>query len=239
MPPKGVLHRCKTYQLSDSETMNILIGASVGQFEEVKVLTKPIAIGSFPKVGISDRKEIGTAKSEAKFATELYNALSPVIKTEPNLLSDPGIWAWISLVPMREYVLARWFDGRDSASTDWPEDSTFDYFYTSRNNLKRHARCGSRRLFIAAVACMKADGDLQHLELFFKSTDLYKGIFERRLSLDSEIAVELVLALSDKDRFLVRYVLRSVELMLGTVALEYLDRGQKRKLIADAIAEAR
>jgi len=67
---------------------------------------------------------------------------------------------------------------------------------------------------------------------------LYTGIFERRLGLDSEIAVELVLALSGKERALTRYVLRSVELMLSTVALEYLDRGQKKKLISDAIADA-
>ena len=67
---------------------------------------------------------------------------------------------------------------------------------------------------------------------------MYTGIFERRLGLDSEIAVELALALSDKERAHARYVLRSVELMLSTVALEYLDRGQKKKLITDAIADA-
>ena len=66
---------------------------------------------------------------------------------------------------------------------------------------------------------------------------MYTGIFERRLGLDSEIAVELVVALSGRDRAVARYVLRSVELMLSTVSLEYLDRNQKRKLIADAISD--
>lgn len=238
MPTKGFLHRCKSYQYSDNETMKILVGVSPGDFEEVQVSSKPVEIGVFPIVGASNRVAVGTAKSEAKFASGLYDALSPVMKTEPGLLADPGIWAWVSLVPMREYMLARWFDGRDLSDLDWSAETKFDYFYTNRNNLKRHTRCGTRRLFIAALACMKADGDMGNLELFFESTDLYTGIFERRLGLDSEIAVELVLALSGKERALARYVLRSVELMLSTVALEYLDRGQKKKLISDAIADA-
>ena len=238
MAPKNFLHKCKSSEYSDSETIKILKGTSTVEFEKVTFGSSPIAIGAFSAIGPSDLLSIGTPQSETKYAKELYDALLPVMGTEPNLLSDPGIWAWISLVPMRGYMLARWFEGRDSSNADLPAETKCDYFYTNRNNLKRHTRCGPRRLYIAASACMKADGDLGNLEKFFKSTDLYTGIFERRLGLDSEIAVELALALSDKERAHARYVLRSVELMLSTVALEYLDRGQKKKLISDAIADA-
>ena len=237
MAPKNKLFRSKVGQYSDSETLRVLNGVATGDFEEVKVQSKSITLGTFPEIGKKERDAISTAKVEAKIAQELYEALDPALKAEPNLLSDPGVWAWVSLVPMREYMVARWSKALESADSDSNEETKFDYFYTNRNNLKRHTRCGTRRLYIAATACKKADGDFGNLVKFFESTDLYTGIFERRLGLDSEIAVELVVALNGKDRAVARYVLRSVELMLSTVSLEYLDRNQKRKLIADAISD--
>ena len=239
MPPKNTLYRSKVGQYSDSETLRILNGVASGDFEEVKVLSKTITLGKFPQIGKKERDAISTAAVEAKIAQELYEALAPALKAEPNLLAEPGVWAWVSLVPMREYMVARWSKSLASADSDSDsyQETKFDYFYTHRNNSKHHTRCGTRRLYIAAAACIKADGDFANLKKFFESTDLYTGIFERRLGLDSEIAVELVVALSGKDRAVARYVLRSVELMLSTVSLEYLDRNQKRKLIADAIAD--
>ncbi len=44
-------------------------------------------------------------------------------------------------------------------------------------------------------------------------------------------------ALVDKDRATRRYVLRSVQLMLGTIALEYLNRKQIKALIDMALAD--
>ena len=237
MAPKNTLHRSKINQYSDSETLRILNGVVSGDFEEVRVTSKPISLGKFPEITKKELAAISTATVEAKIAQELYEALSPAMKAEPKLLADPGLWAWVSLVPMRDYMIARWFKSLASSESDSAEETKFDYFYTNRNNLKRHTRCGTRRLYIAAAACIKADGDFGNLKKFFESTDLYTGIFERRLGLDSEIAVELVVALSGKDRAVARYVLRSVELMLSTVSLEYLDRNQKRKLIADAISD--
>jgi hypothetical protein len=239
MAPKNTLHRSKIGQYSDSETLRILNGVVSGDFEEVKVLSKTITLGKFPEITKKELAAISTSAVEAKIAQELYEALAPALKAEPNLLADPGVWAWVSLVPMREYMIARWSKSLASADSDSDsnEETKFDYFYTNRNNLKQHTRCGTRRLYIAAAACIKADGDFGNLKKFFESTDLYTGIFERRLGLDSEIAVELVVALSGKDRAVARYVLRSVELMLSTVSLEYLDRNQKRKLIADAISD--
>lgn len=239
MAPKNTLHRSKIGQYSDSETLRILNGVVSGDFEEVRVASKPIALGKFPEITKKELAAISTPTVEAKIAQELYEALAPALKAEPNLLADPGVWAWVSLVPMREYMVARWSKSLASADSDSDsnEETKFDYFYTNRNNLKQHTRCGTRRLYIAAAACVRADGDFGNLKKFFESTDLYTGIFERRLGLDSEIAVELVLALSGKERAVARYVLRSVELMLSTVSLEYLDRNQKRKLIADAISD--
>jgi len=239
MAPKNTLHRSKIGHYSDSETLRILNGVVSGDFEEVRVASKSISLGKFPEITKKELAAISTAAVEAKIAQELYEALAPALKAEPNLLADPGVWAWVSLVPMREYMVARWSKSLASADSDSDsnEETKFDYFYTNRNNLKQHTRCGTRRLYIAAAACIKADGDFGNLKKFFESTDLYTGIFERRLGLDSEIAVELVAALSGKDRAVARYVLRSVELMLSTVSLEYLDRNQKRKLIADAISD--
>jgi hypothetical protein len=92
-------------------------------------------------------------------------------------------------------------------------------------------------LYIAARAAQLADGNFDNLSKFFADTDLYTGIFERRMSLDAETAVELAVSLENSTRAERRFVLRSVQLMLGTVALEYLDRSQKKKIIELALSD--
>ena len=57
------------------------------------------------------------------------------------------------------------------------------------------------------------------------------------MSLDAETAVELAVSLENSTRAERRFVLRSVQLMLGTVALEYLDRSQKKKIIELALSD--
>ena len=118
MPPKNTLYRSKVGQYSDSETLRILNGVASGDFEEVKVLSKTITLGKFPQIGKKERDAISTAAVEAKIAQELYEALAPALKAEPNLLAEPGVWAWVSLVPMREYMVARWSKSLASADSD-------------------------------------------------------------------------------------------------------------------------
>ena len=239
MASRFKLHVADTDILSDARTLEILKNGATttSNFKIVKDGNADISLTGFPTITLGDLPKVQTQEFETKCAIELFDALEPVRKVNPNLLSDPKFWAWISLVPMRDYILGRWCGGAGLFGKALPADISMSYFFTKRGDLKGHTRSGARRLYIAARACNSADGNLDNLSKFFADTDLFTGIFERRLSLDSETAVELAIALVDKDRATRRYVLRSVQLMLGTIALEYLNRKQKKALIDMALTD--
>ena len=239
MASRFILHVADTDILSDARTLEILNnGATTTSiFKIVKDGNTDILLEGFPTITPGDLPKVKTQEFETKCANKLFDALEPVQKVNPNLLSDPKFWAWISLVPMRDYILGRWCGGAGLFGEVLPADISISYFFTKRGDLKGHTRSGARRLYIAAKACQFADGNFDNLSKFFADTDLFTGIFERRLSLNSEIAVELAIALVDKDRATRRFVLRSVQLMLGTIALEYLDRKQIKALIETALAD--
>ena len=239
MANKYKLHVADFDTLSDARTLEILNNGATAtsNFKVVMNGNDDIELIGFPTITAGDLSKVQTQQFETKCATELFGALAPVQKVNPNLLTDPKFWAWISLVPMRDYILGRWCGGAGLFGKALPADISMSYFFTKRGDLKGHTRSGARRLYIAAKACQLADGNFDNLSKFFADTDLFTGIFERRLSLNSEIAVELAIALVDKDRATRRYVLRSVQLMLGTIALEYLDRKQIKALIETALAD--
>lgn len=239
MASRFILHVADTDILSDARTLEILNNGATttSNFKIVKDGNTDILLIGFPTIMPGDLPKVQTQEFETKCAIKLFDALEPVQKVNPNLLSDPKFWAWISLVPMRDYILGRWCGGAGLFGEVLPADISISYFFTKRGDLKGHTRSGARRLYIAAKACQLADGNFDNLSKFFVDTDLFTGIFERRLSLNSEIAVELAIALVDKDRATRRYVLRSVQLMLGTIALEYLDRKQIKALIETALAD--
>ena len=239
MADKFKLHVADFDILSDARTLEILNNGATAtsNFKIVKVADAEIGLTGSPTITPGDLPKVQTQQFETKCAAELFEALEPVQKANPNLLSDPKFWAWISLVPMRDYILGRWCGGAGLFEKVLPADISTSYFFTKRGDLKGHTRSGARRLYIAAKACHLADGNLDNLSKFFADTGLFTGIFVRRISLNSEIAAELAIALDDKDRATRRYVLRSVQLMLGTIALEYLNRKQIKALIEMALAD--
>ena len=222
-------------EFSRSETLEILQSEKLlmKYFKSPKVggATVELSLGGFPGIEKEDLKKISGRDFETNAAIELHDALIPIRASHPELLIDPKFWSWVALVPMREYVLGRWCKAAGLFGSPLPADLETGYFFTKRGDLKGHTRSGPRRLYIAARAAQLADGNFDNLSKFFADTDLYTGIFERRMSLDAETAVELAVSLENSTRAERRFVLRSVQLMLSTVALEYLDRSQKKKII--------
>lgn len=237
MATKFKLHVADFEILSDMHTLEILKNSAraMNNFKIFKDGNADVSLVGFPTITAGDLPKVKTQEFETKCAIELFGALEPVQKLNPNLFFDPKFWAWISFVPMRDYILARWCGGAGLFGQVIPADINFDYFFTKGGNLKGHTRSGARRLYIAAKACKSADGNFDNLNKFFADTDLFKEIFERRISLQPEMAVELAIALEGKNRAMQRFVLRSVQLMLGTIALEYLNRKQMKALISAAI----
>jgi len=172
---------------------------------------------------------------EIKIAIALHEALIPARRASPALLRDPGVWAWIGLEQLRDYVLIRWCGAkRTSMLPASPEKCS--YFLTG-DALVRQARCAVRRLWIAANASHRARSDYAAVAANLALTDLYTGVFERMLGLDAELACALTAELH-KPKYAEdfrRKVLIGVGIRLSTVALECLDAGQKGHLIKEVI----
>ena len=178
-----------------------------------------------------------TAKDEAIIAEALYNALIPARQVSPKLLRDQEVWTWIGLVPLRDYVVNRWCDGYSPSGGVYKAGGC-SYFLTG-DALVSQARCGARRLWIAASTSFRADGDNRHILNFLKRTDLYTGIFERMVGLDAELAAEIAGQSVDETEKIRRDTVRMVGQVLSTTVLESLDRKSKAVLVADCLSEVK
>lgn len=175
------------------------------------------------------------AALEADLAKRLHQALVPARAASPALLMDTGIWTWIALGPLQDYVVERWCGGRTRGrGLEKPEGCS--YFLTG-HSLADQTRCAPRRLWIAANTSWLAEGDYSHVENLLKFTDLYTGIFERMLGMDAELAVEMATQLKDLPEHDRRTALKLIGALLSTTALEFLDRGEKSQLIAEVIED--
>lgn len=174
---------------------------------------------------------------EVKIAIALHEALIPARQANVALLRDPGVWTWIGLFELRDYVLIRWC-GATSANMLPTSHERCSYFLTG-DALVRQARCAVRRLWIAANASYRVRSDYTAVAGNLALTDLYTGVFERMLGLDAELACLLTAELH-KPKYAEdfrRKVLIGVGARLSTVALECLDADQKAQLLNEVIAD--
>jgi hypothetical protein len=182
--------------------------------------------------GINMKMTKWTAADEAKLAIAIYESLVPIRKISLEYIIDPGIWSWIGLTQVKDYVINRWSGGYTHAGL--PEKPNGCSYFLSGNSIQRHTRCAPRRLYIAADASWRAEGDFSHTETILASTDIYSATFERQLGNDPELAVEIANIFKGTKREVYRPGIKLVGILLSTVALEVLDRKGKRQLVQEA-----
>ena len=101
------------------------------------------------------------------------------------------------------------------------------------------SRCAPRRLFIAAHTSKTGCGDYSKIPLILKNSDIFSAAFERKLGLDPEIALAIVVQFeqSKADRKTYRHAVKLVGLILATICLEDLDEAAKAQIVSDALQE--
>jgi hypothetical protein len=173
---------------------------------------------------------------EVAIAENLHQELLGIRQAAPWLLRDHGFWSWLALYPLREHVVSRWCDGYDGRR---PKKETGCAYFISGDSVHGQARCASRRLYIAADTSKRADNNYSHVGLILKTSDKFSTVFERKLGLDAELAVEMFLQFESTgaDRKTYRTATKLLGLILGTVCLEDLDRHDKKKLVSEALQE--
>jgi len=182
--------------------------------------------------GIDMKKTKWSASDEANLAIAIYESLVPVREVSLEYIIDPGIWSWIGLTQIKDYVVNRWCDGYTHAGL--PEKPSSCSYFLSGNSIQRHTRCAPRRLFIAADTSWRVEGDFSHTKTILENTDIYSATFERQLGNDPELAVEIATIFKGTKREVYRPGIKLVGILLSTVALEVLNRKEKRELVQEA-----
>ena len=173
---------------------------------------------------------------EAGLAASLHQSLMPIKKAKPSLLNDPGLWAWIGLYPLRDHVIQRWCDGYEDG---WPKNQSRCTYFLTGDGIHAQSRCAARRLYIAAETSLRSEGDYSQIPLLLRTKDVFSAIFERKLGLDPELAMEMAMQFDPirSDRKAYRTAAKLLGIILATVCLEDLNRAEKKQLVSDAIEE--
>lgn len=182
----------------------------------------------------------------------LHRELEQVRATAPWVLNDPLLWQWLAFDPLREYTLRRWCGG-----SSWLNDPTQEVptgamrFVLTAGSVKTHARHSARRLYLYADCSHAFDGTYDHLaEILGVDQDILGAVFERKLGLSPLMALVLVRvsssfaptkktstteSVSARDKR--RNFFRQVNLLVSSVAVEFLDEAAMRSCFEDIARE--
>jgi hypothetical protein len=218
-------------QISTSDIFQIFQSSSKFNFEQIFHDEQPIAF-DLDLDGIDLSQDSWTTTQEARLAVAIYEALIPARQASLEYLIDPGIWSWIALHLLKDYVVNRWCGGYARTGVPVKPDAC-SYFLTG-NSSQKQTRCAPRRLFIAAETSWKVEGNFSKVEDLLGNTDLYSAIFERQLGNDLELAIEISSIFGKSKREIYRPGIKLVGILLSTVAIEYLDKQSKRELVLEA-----
>ena len=196
------------------------------------------------------------AEVDAELAESLHTLLGPVRQSMPELLNEARFWEWIALGPLCQYGLMRWCGGGA-----WLLDPLLPIpkqaarFLMNSSNIHSHHRHLVRRLYLFAE-CSLVGGDYSALPTVFGDLDRAQSVFERKLGLSPRIAYALIHVTSTigandsvgvtphKDvRYWRRKFFKQVNVLVSTVALEFLDTNQMieffREILIEVLAEER
>jgi len=157
-------------------------------------------------------KKLNTLENELKpisdkdLSVELHEAL---IALPRRLMLDPGFWVWLSLFPLREYVLARWAGGNEAT-----EDAQFARFHCTASVGSIGQTNASARLYWASEIVFGESGSYKEVSSVIGIQDLHKTLFSNKISLDAKLLLATARTLSTDYR---EKVAREVIKMLGVI----------------------
>ena len=188
------------------------------------------------------------SKVDQVLAKIVHVELLKLQTTAPWLLNDPVFWEWLALVPFRRYTLKRWCGGEAWLDDDdAPVPTGLARAVLASGSVKSHARHAVRRLYIYADCSHVATGSYGDVATILDADqDIPGAVFERKLGLSPHMALELIRvavgftptpksagskAVSARAKR--REFLKQVNLLLSTVAVEFLDSKAMSKVFGD------
>ena len=183
-------------QIDSDKTTSVQVSADLSSFE--------VCWG-----GLVDKKGKLSASSDQVVCIELHKALSGISRRTS---LDPKFWMWLSIGPLREYVIARW--GVDLKNIT---EANLGRFSCVSSNSSLGSTNALSRLYWASDAVYQASGtSYSSIDAVIGIADLHKTLFTNSLSLDTKLVVAACKELSNNYR---EEVSRDVIKTLGAVRL--------------------
>ena len=179
-------------------------------------------------------EERGAIARDAELARLIHLALSGLTRRE---LTDPRLWQWLTTVPFRQYVIARWAPECRSDPAVAGKSSIHQRF-CGAGSIAGVARNALGRLFWVAEATSTND-DYELTRRAFENADLLVGVFERRLGLEPRLARACIEKLDEAGEAIHRAALRILNYSLSTVVVEALSDPEVDALVKDSLEIAK
>lgn len=176
----------------------------------------------------------GGIARDAELARLIHLALSGLTRRE---LTDPRMWQWLTTVPFRQYVIARWAPECRSAPAVAGKSNVHQRF-CGAGSIAGVARNALGRLFWVAEAT-STNGDYELTRRAFENADLLVGVFERRLGLEPRLARACIEKLDEAGEAIHRAALRILNYSLSTVVVEALSDPEVEALVKDSLEIAK
>ena len=183
-------------QIDSDKTTSIHVSADLSAFEN-------------SWRGLTDAKGRVSARSDQVVCVELHKALIAITRRTS---LDPKFWMWLSIGPLRDYVIARW--GVDLENIT---EANLGRFSCASSNSSLGSTNALSRLYWASDAVhQKSDNSYNFINAVIGQADLHKTLFTNSLSLDTKLLVAACKELSTNYR---EPVSRDVIKTLGAVRL--------------------
>jgi hypothetical protein len=198
-------------QISADSIKQLLISGSQIDSDKTTSMHVSADLSSFETCwgGLVDKKGKLSASSDQVVCIELHKALSGISRRTS---LDPKFWMWLSIDPLREYVIARW--GVDLKNIT---EANLGRFSCVSSNSSLGSTNALSRLYWASDAVYQTSGtSYSSIDAVIGIADLHKTLFTNSLSLDTKLVVAACKELSTNYRELVS---RDVIKTLGAVRL--------------------
>jgi hypothetical protein len=203
--------------------------------------SRPGAVQVSPGIELGPLREsleaIGPGSTDTDLDRKMVKPLYETLRLSRREAARPGVWQWLTVVAFPEITWRRWM------GTDFPPNSGalaailggdekptgLPARYLGRATVGSLARNSFARLWWTAETL---GGDMELTDTALGNSDLFVGVFERRLGLNPAIARACVKALGNETGDVVKSTLKGLQQRARTTRLEVLDEDQLEELVS-------
>ncbi len=175
----------------------------------------------------------GKSEMDAKLAPGVYAALKHLNR---RTLTDPFMWHWLTTTLFKDYVTARWWDQKGDFDSWLETGGAAEHFLGSNSNVGFSRNAIARLFWASEKTCV--DNSFELTEKVLMDTDLYSGLFERDLGMESRLVRLCIEKMEDITEGQKRESLKVIRMRMGSTPVEAFNDALLENFVEEAIGRA-